>query len=55
VHQKQQAQDNFRALMKAEEMDFVIINEAFECPISFTAIEAGEGMRLRECLHQFCK
>ena len=56
VHQKQQAQENFfRALMQAEEMDFVIIDEAFECPICLTTIEAGEGVRLKECLHQFCK
>jgi len=55
VHQKQQAQENYRALMRAEEMDFVIIDGAFECPICFTPIEAGEGVRLKECLHQFCK
>ena len=30
MHQKQLAQENFRALMKAEEMDFVIIDEAFD-------------------------
>ena len=41
--------------MQAEEMDFVIIDEAFECPICLTTIEAGEGVRLKECLHQFCK
>ena len=55
VHKQQQAQENFLALVQAEEADFVTNKEAFECPVCFADIEAGEGVTLRECLHQFCQ
>lgn len=33
---------------------FITNTEDFECVICFTMIEIGDGVRLRECLHQFC-
>lgn len=53
--QRQEAQENYQALMQAEEVDFVTNTEDFDCPVCYTAIPAGEGVRLRGCLHQFCK
>lgn len=55
VRERQQVQENFRALVQAEEMDFVPNNEKFDCAVCFGEIEAGEGVTLRDCLHQFCK
>ena len=53
--QRQEAQENYQALMQADEVDFVTNTEDFDCPVCYTAIPAGEGVRLRGCLHQFCK
>lgn len=33
---------------------FITNTEDFECVICFTMIEIGDGVRLQECLHQFC-
>lgn len=33
---------------------FITNAEEFECVICFATIEIGDGVRLRECLHQFC-
>ena len=41
--------------MQAEEANFVTNDDEFDCPVCFTGIPAGEGVRLRGCLHQFCK
>ena len=30
-------------------------DEEFECPICMSPIEVGEGVKLRECLHNCCK
>ena len=29
--------------------------EPFECPICYGDIDIGEGVTLRECLHNFCR
>ena len=47
--------ENFQALMQAEEEPLVTNDEQFDCPICMTEVEPGEGVRLRGCLHQFCK
>ena len=48
--------ENFQALLQAEEEEALVANdEEFECPVCLTPIEPGEGVRLRGCLHQFCK
>ena len=41
--------------MQVADTDLVTNEDEFECPVCFTVIEPGEGVRLRECLHQFCK
>ena len=47
---------NFQALLQAEEEEALVTNdEAFDCPICLTDVEPGEGVRLRGCLHLFCK
>ena len=48
-------EENLKRLMNAADLDLVPNDEAFECPICFCDVEPGEGVRLRECLHQFCK
>lgn len=30
-------------------------DEEFECPVCFGTIEVGEGVKLRNCLHDVCK
>lgn len=47
--------ENFQALMQAEEEPLVTNDEKFDCPVCMTEVEPGEGVRLRGCLHQFCK
>ena len=48
--------ENFQALLQAEEEDALVTNEKeFDCPICLIPIDPGEGVRLRGCLHQFCK
>ena len=29
--------------------------ETFECPVCFVEADPGEGVVLRECLHNFCR
>ena len=51
----QQREVNYQELMEAEEEDLITNTEEFDCPVCFTSIEEGAGVRLRNCLHQFCK
>ena len=37
------------------ERDIVPNEEDFDCPICYLEIKAGEGVKLRECLHHCCK
>ena len=41
--------------MQADNQAIVENDEVFECPICFTDIEVGEGLRLKQCLHLVCK
>ncbi|XP_032813611.2 ranBP-type and C3HC4-type zinc finger-containing protein 1 isoform X1 [Petromyzon marinus] len=47
--------ENFQRLMQEDEQELVPNKEAFTCPICFVDYEPGEGVTLRECLHNFCK
>ena len=51
----QQREVNYRELMEAEEEDLITNTEEFDCPVCFDPIKEGTGVRLRSCLHQFCK
>ena len=46
---------NFQALVRAEEESLILNEEEFDCPVCFDTVPPGEGVTLRNCLHQFCK
>ena len=50
-----QAQENYAAMMAMAEKNLVPNEEQFECPICYIPIDAGQGVKLRECLHHCCK
>lgn len=45
----------YRQLMDLDNTDLVGNAETFDCVICFLEVAPGEGVTLRECLHQFCK
>lgn len=46
----------YMELMNLEDCVGIIPSfEPFDCAICFNAIEIGEGLNIRNCLHQFCK
>ena len=47
--------ENLQALLQAEQEALITNDEGFECTICLDDVEAGEGVVLRNCLHQFCK
>lgn len=51
----EQALKNYQALIDAEDAEVVTNKEEFDCLICYVPTEPGEGVILRECLHQFCK
>ena len=55
---KQEERDRekgFREMKAADEVALIPNKEPFDCPICFEPCEPGEGMVLRNCLHEFCK
>ncbi|KAF7248687.1 RanBP-type and C3HC4-type zinc finger-containing protein 1 [Varanus komodoensis] len=52
---EQQKQQNYEQLVQLDGQSLVPSDEAMECPICFAALEPGEGVTLRECLHSFCR
>ncbi|KAK3757636.1 hypothetical protein RRG08_000151 [Elysia crispata] len=47
--------ENYQHLLAIEEVDLVPNPEPFQCAICFDDFAVGEGIVLRECLHQFCR
>ncbi|GFO38633.1 ranbp-type and c3hc4-type Zinc finger-containing protein 1 [Plakobranchus ocellatus] len=47
--------ENYQHLLAIENLDLVPNPEPFQCAICFDDIAAGDGIVLRECLHQFCR
>ncbi|RUS81168.1 hypothetical protein EGW08_011076, partial [Elysia chlorotica] len=47
--------ENYQHLLAIEDLDLVPNPEPFQCAICFDDIAVGEGIVLRECLHQFCR
>uniref|UniRef100_A0AAR5Q1I9 RanBP-type and C3HC4-type zinc finger-containing protein 1 n=1 Tax=Dendroctonus ponderosae TaxID=77166 RepID=A0AAR5Q1I9_DENPD len=45
----------YHHLLNLDSTDLVANSETFECLICFTEVTIGEGVILRECLHQFCR
>ncbi|XP_053250602.1 ranBP-type and C3HC4-type zinc finger-containing protein 1 isoform X2 [Podarcis raffonei] len=52
---EQKKQKNYQRLLQLDGQSLVPSDEALECPICFLALQPGEGVTLRECLHSFCK
>ncbi|XP_067940362.1 ranBP-type and C3HC4-type zinc finger-containing protein 1-like [Watersipora subatra] len=46
---------NRKLLIGADESNLIANDEDFECQICYTECQAGEGVKLRDCLHTFCK
>lgn len=46
---------HYLQLINLDNADLVENIEAFECVVCYMEIPPGEGVTLRECLHQFCK
>ena len=44
----------FHDLITLESKDYIPNTEEFDCPICFESITKGDGVMLRECLHNFC-
>lgn len=47
--------ETYLQLVNLDNKDVVENREPFECVVCFMEINPGEGVTLRECLHQFCK
>ncbi|NXS63622.1 HOIL1 protein, partial [Brachypteracias leptosomus] len=47
--------ENFQQLLQLEEEVLVLNREVLECRICFQQVPPGEGVLLRECLHNFCR
>lgn len=46
---------NFQQLLQLEEEVLVPNREALECRICYQQVPPGQGVLLRECLHNFCR
>ena len=42
-------------MVDLENAEVVTNQEEFECQICYLEVEKGEGIVLRNCLHQFCR
>lgn len=52
----EQLNENYLAMASVEQTAGLVTNSApFQCPICMSDIGAGEGVVLRECLHEFCR
>ena len=53
--QEKQVKENSKAKTAVTKKGLIPNDEEFYCPICYTLIKIGEGVKLRECLHQCCK
>ena len=53
--QEKQVKENNEAKAAVTKEGIISNDEEFYCPICYTLIKIGEGIRLRNCLHQCCK
>uniref|UniRef100_A0A8B9EWG6 RanBP2-type domain-containing protein n=1 Tax=Anser cygnoides TaxID=8845 RepID=A0A8B9EWG6_ANSCY len=53
--QQQRGWGNFQQLLQLEEEVLVPNREVLECRICYQQVAPGEGVLLRECLHNFCR
>ena len=52
---KEKAEERYREMVNADNAELVTNPEPFECQICYLDVEAGDGIVLRDCLHQFCR
>ncbi|XP_065676325.1 ranBP-type and C3HC4-type zinc finger-containing protein 1-like isoform X2 [Hydra vulgaris] len=50
-----QAKNNYQAMWNLMQLKLLRNENMFECPICFNDVEQGNGVVLRECLHEFCE
>ena len=46
---------NYEQMMRAADQNLIEVDEEFECAICIVDVDVGDGVRLRECLHAFCR
>ena len=49
------AQENYHNILQAMDQKLLPNQEEFECSVCYLEVDKGEGVMLRECLHNFCK
>uniref|UniRef100_A0A8C0GW98 RanBP-type and C3HC4-type zinc finger-containing protein 1 n=1 Tax=Chelonoidis abingdonii TaxID=106734 RepID=A0A8C0GW98_CHEAB len=54
-YQQDERLQNFQQLLQLEEKVLVPNQEAMECRICYLPMAPGDGVLLRECLHNFCR
>nr|XP_046239136.1 ranBP-type and C3HC4-type zinc finger-containing protein 1 [Scatophagus argus] len=53
--QQEERERNYLHLLATEEQNLISNITEIDCPICFSALQPGEGIVLRECLHTFCR
>ncbi len=53
--EEREAQENYLKYLESDDVAVVHNEEEFECTICYVPIPPGEGITLRNCVHQFCK
>lgn len=49
------AKERYQNLIQVDEAEAVATGEEFNCPVCVSDIDPGEGVVLRDCLHQICR
>ncbi|XP_069003786.1 ranBP-type and C3HC4-type zinc finger-containing protein 1 [Embiotoca jacksoni] len=52
---QEEREKNYLYLLSIEEQNLIPNATEMDCPICFSALQPGEGIVLRECLHAFCR
>ena len=55
IRSKMEREKNYKAMIEAANQHLIEVDEEFECPICIIDVDVGDGVRLRECLHAFCR
>ncbi|XP_070815219.1 ranBP-type and C3HC4-type zinc finger-containing protein 1 [Chaetodon trifascialis] len=53
--QQEERERNYLYLLATEDVNLIPNATETDCPICFSALQPGEGIVLRECLHTFCR
>lgn len=52
---RKEREEGLRRMLEADNQPIVENTEPFECPVCYVEIDPGEGLTLKQCLHQICK